>query len=108
MLGSLSSGIGAIIISFRSEGTEAHGVSGKEPACQYRRCKRHGSILGLGRSPREEHGNILQCSCLENPMDRRAWWAIVHGVAMSQTQLKQLSRHTCIQRLAMDLGFDDE
>ena len=31
------------------------------------------------------------CSCLENPMDRRAWWAIVHGVAQSQTRLKQLS-----------------
>ena len=44
-----------------------------------------GSIPGLGRSPGEEHGNILLCSCLENPMDRRAWWAIVHEVAMSRT-----------------------
>ena len=31
------------------------------------------------------HGNPLQCSCLENPMDREAWWSTVHGVAKSQT-----------------------
>ena len=37
-----------------------------------------GSIPGLGRSPRERHGNPLQYSCLENPMDRGAWWLIVH------------------------------
>ena len=37
-------------------------------------------IPGLGRSPGEENGNPLQYSCLENPMDRGAWWAIVHGV----------------------------
>ena len=42
-----------------------------------------GSILGLGRSPGEGSGNPLQYSCLENPMDRGAWWATVHGVAMS-------------------------
>ena len=41
----------------------------------------------------EENGEPLQCSCLENPMDRGAWWAAVHGVARSQTQLKQLSMH---------------
>ena len=40
-----------------------------------------GSIPGLGRSPGEENGNPLQYSCLENPMDRGAWWATVHGVA---------------------------
>ena len=37
-----------------------------------------GSIPGLRRSPGEGHGNPLQCSCLENPMDRGAWWATVH------------------------------
>ena len=42
-----------------------------------------GSILGLGRSPGEGSGNPLQYSCLENSMDREAWWATVHGVAMS-------------------------
>ena len=37
------------------------------------------------------NGNPLQCSCLENPRDRGAWWATVYGVAQSRTQLKQLS-----------------
>ena len=46
-----------------------------------------GSILGSGRSPGEGNGNPLQYSCLENNMDRRAWWAKVHGVAKSWTQL---------------------
>ena len=40
-----------------------------------------GSILGLERSPGGGHNNPLQQSCLENPMDRGAWWATVHGVA---------------------------
>ena len=39
-------------------------------------------ISGLGRSPGEGNGNPLQYSCLENPMDRGAWWATVHGVAV--------------------------
>ena len=39
-----------------------------------------GSIPGLGRSPGEGNGYPLQYSCLRNPMDREAWWAIVHGV----------------------------
>ena len=43
-----------------------------------------GSTPGSGRSPEEGHGDPLQYSCLENPMDRGAWWAIVHGVAKSQ------------------------
>ena len=46
-----------------------------------------GSIPGLGRSSRVGNGNSLQYSCLENPMDRGAWWAAVHGAAESQTQL---------------------
>ena len=40
-----------------------------------------GSIPGVGRSLREWHGNPFQYSCLENPMNRGTWWAIVHGVA---------------------------
>ena len=44
-----------------------------------------GSILGLRRSPGEGNGTPLQYSCLENPMDRGAWRATVHGVAKSQT-----------------------
>ena len=47
-----------------------------------------GSIPGLGRSPGGGHGNPHQYSCLENPMDRRAWWATVHRVAKIRTQLK--------------------
>ena len=44
-----------------------------------------GSIPGSGRSPGEGNGNPLQYSCLENPMDGGAWWAIVHGVTKSRT-----------------------
>ena len=55
-----------------------------------------GLVLRLGRSPGEGHGNPLQYSCLENPMDRRAWQAMVHRIAKSQTQLKRLStQHIC-------------
>ena len=46
-----------------------------------------GSLPGSGRSPVEGNGTPLQYSCLENPMDRGAWWATVHGVSKSQTQL---------------------
>ena len=48
------------------------------------------SVPGSGK---EEHDNPLQYSCLENPIDRGAWWTTVHGVAESQTQLKRLSMH---------------
>ena len=44
-----------------------------------------GLIPGLGQCPREGNGNPLQYSCLENPMDRGAWWAVVHGVAKTRT-----------------------
>ena len=47
-------------------------------------------IPGSARSPEEGNGNLLQYSCLGNLMDRGAWWATVHGVTKSQTQL---SRH---------------
>ena len=46
-----------------------------------------GSISGLGRSPGKGNGTPLQYSCLENPVDREAWWATVHEVAKSQTPL---------------------
>ena len=49
-----------------------------------------GSIPGSGRYPGEENGNPLQYSCLENPMDREAWWATFHRVAKSQTRLSDL------------------
>jgi len=47
-----------------------------------------GLIPGSGRSPGGGHGNPLQYSCLENPMDREAWWATVHRVTKSWTLLK--------------------
>ena len=56
--------------------------AGKEPACQCRRYRRHGSR----RSPGKGNGSPLQSSCLGNPMDRGAWQAAVHGVARSLTQ----------------------
>ena len=54
-----------------------------------------GSTPGSGRSPGEGNGNPLQCSCLENPMDRGAWWATVHGVAKSRTRLSDFTFTLC-------------
>ena len=65
---------------------------GKEPACNVGDARDMGSIPGSGRSPGAGHGNPLQYSCLENPMDRGAWWATVHGVA--ESNLKPLSTHS--------------
>ena len=54
-----------------------------------------GSLPGSGRFPGVGNGNPLQYSCLENPMDRGAWWAAFHRVAKSWTQPKQLSTIVC-------------
>ena len=51
------------------------------------------SVPGLGRSPGGRHGNLLQYSCLENPMDRGTWQAADLRVSQIRTQLKQLSMH---------------
>ena len=56
--------------------------NGKESACS---AGDPGLIPGSGRSPAVGNGNPLQYSCLENSMDRAAWWATVHGVTMGQT-----------------------
>ena len=58
------------------------GSDGKESTCK---AGDKGLIPGLGRSPREGNGNSLQYSCLGIPMDRGAWWTIVHGVTESDT-----------------------
>ena len=50
-------------------------------------------IPGLGRFPGEGNGNPLQYSCLENPMDREAWWATVHGVTKESDTTEQLHFH---------------
>ena len=65
--------------------------SGKESTYNAGDIKDTGLIPGLGRSPGEGNGNPLQSSCLENPMDRGAWWATVHGVTKSQTQLSDFT-----------------
>ena len=58
------------------------GSDGKESACS---AGEPGFIPGSGRSPGEGNDIPLQYPCLENPMDREAWWATVHGVAKSRT-----------------------
>ena len=66
------------------------GSDGEESTCS---AGDLGSIPGLGRSPGGGHGNPLQQSCLENPKDRGAWWATVHGIAKSQTRLSNEAQH---------------
>ena len=51
-----------------------------------------GLLPGLGRSPREENSNPLQYFCLENPMDREAWWATVHRVT-NVSDMTQMTKH---------------
>ena len=68
-------------------------LCGKESACNAGDAGVTGSITRLARSPRGGHGNPLPDSFLENLMNRGAWLATVHGVATSQTRLKQLSMH---------------
>ena len=75
------------------------GTSGKETGANVGDIRGVGSIPGMGRFPEEGHDNQLQYSCLENPMDRGVWWATVHRVAKSQTQLKRLGMHTCKVKL---------
>ena len=74
------------------------GTSGKEPSCQ---CKldetRAGSIPGWGRRPGGGHGNPLQYSCLENPMDRGAWLVTIHRIAKVRHDWNDLARrHTLV------------
>ena len=60
----------------------------KNPPANVENIKDMDSIPGLGRSPGGGHGNPLQYSCLENPMDRDAWQTIVHGITKSLTLLE--------------------
>ena len=81
--------------------------NGKESACN---AGDLGLIPGSGRSPGEGKGNPLWYSCLENPMDREAWWATVHGVTKSLTQLSYFTftfYHYCflICTECFDSGF---
>ena len=80
------------------------GASGKQPGCQRRGHKRRGFNPWVGKIPWRRHGNPLQYSCLENPIDRGAWWATVHRVTKGWTQLKLLSTHADINAKGKSLG----
>ena len=67
-------------------------LTGKESACN---AGGVGSITEPGRSPGEGYGNPLEYSCLENPMDRGAWWATGHGV----TESWDMIAHSCTQKV---------
>ena len=68
------------------------GASGKQLTCQWKRLKRRGFDPCI-KIPRGAHGNPLQNSCLENPMDRGAWWATVHGVRDNWRDLAHRAQH---------------
>ena len=70
-------------------------LSGKESSCNAGVTGDAGFIPGSERAPGGGHGNPLQFSCLENPMDRGAWRATAHGVAKSRTRLSDLV-HTLV------------
>ena len=82
----------------------------KNPPANAGDIRDQGSIPGLGRILGGGHANPLQYSCLENPTDRGAWWATVHGVAKSQTRLKVLSTHTWgfLKSLSLDDKLVDQ
>ena len=93
-------------LSFEIAQASPGGASVKEPApADAGNMRDLGSILQSGRFPGRGHGNPLQYSCLENPMDRGAWWATVHRMAKSQTQLKQLSTQTYSGQLFRNQEF---
>ena len=75
---------GLTLFCFGSNVSFPGSSDGKESACT---AGDPVSIPGSGRSPGEGNDNPLQCSFLENPMDRGAWWATIHGVAKNQTGL---------------------
>ena len=63
-------------------------LSDKESACSAGATGDTGLLLGLGRPPGGGHGNLLQYSCLDNPMDKGIWWATVHRISNSWIPLK--------------------
>ena len=79
-----------LVTTFKIKGTDQRKnealyprwLCGKEFAYQCRRCRHVGSIPGLGISTGEGNGNLLQYPCLENCIDRGAWWATVYGVML--------------------------
>ena len=94
--------------TFASSHTQKGGSDGKASACKV---GDPDSIPGSGRSPGEGNGNPFQYSCLENSMDGGAWWAILHGVAKSQTWLNGFTccccciHRTTLNFLTWDIWF---
>ena len=81
------------------------GSGGSEVKASARNAGDLGSLPGSGRSSGEGNGNPLQYFCLENPMDGGAWWAIVHGVAKSGTQLSDFISLTVAPIVTWDVDF---
>ena len=78
---------------------------GKESACQCRRCNRHEFSPWVRKSPWRRKWQPIQYSCLENPMERGAWWATFHGVRKSQTQLSnQITTATMLYTKVVERG----
>ena len=75
----------------------------KNPSANAEGIRAVGSIPGLARCPGGGHDNPLQYSCLENPIDRGAWWATVHGAAKCQKQLKRFNMQACTHTTSLKL-----
>ena len=75
---------------------------GREESDTTERLHFHFSLSCIG----EGNGNPLECSCLENPRDGGAWWAVVYGVAQSRTQLKRLSSSSSSTQWPINVGFN--
>ena len=76
------------------------GAHCKNPPANAEGIRDMGSLPGSGRFPGGGLGNSLQYSCLENPMDRGAWLAIVHGVA--ELDMTEVPEHTCMCMYVFD------
>ena len=82
------------------------GASGKDPACQCRSHKNHGFNPWVRKISGGEHGNPPQYSCLENPLDGRAWWATVLGSQRVRYNWSNLARmHACTPSWEMEVLF---
>ena len=77
------------------------GTSSQESTCQCRRCKRCGFDPWIGKITGGGNGNPIQYSCLENPVDRGAWWATVHGVEKSWTRQHTRTRDGLVEGLLL-------
>jgi len=82
------------------------GLTHKESACNAGDTGDAGSVPGSGRSPGEGNGNLLQCSCLENPINRGAWQAIVQRGTKCQTQLTTQAPKPHIFKVYNLMNFD--